>query len=183
MSKLSNILSMLKLLENGRIYKIKELADLLECSERSIRTYKEELEKSGIYVESIPGRYGGYYISSDYDIKYFNINKIDLNNFYTFIKTEISKNMNSLLIIPKNSFQKIYLFNTINFFLPFVILAISGFWLEIGILASSSSTTTSTSFKSSAISLLVLAMWPGNQLILVLAQLFSLLILLTYFII
>ena len=41
--------------------------------------------------------------------------KIDLNNFYTFIKTEIGKNMNSLLIIPKNSFQKIYLFNTINF--------------------------------------------------------------------
>ena len=41
--------------------------------------------------------------------------KIDLNNFYTFIKTEIGKNMNSLLIIPKNFFQKIYLFNTINF--------------------------------------------------------------------
>ena len=42
-------------------------------------------------------------------------NKNDLNNFYNFIKTEIGKNMNSLLIIPKNSFQKIYLFNTINF--------------------------------------------------------------------
>ena len=42
-------------------------------------------------------------------------NKIDLNNFYTFIKSEIGKNMNSLLIIPKNSFQKLYLFNTINF--------------------------------------------------------------------
>ena len=42
-------------------------------------------------------------------------NKIDLNNFYTFIKSEIGKNMNSLLIIPKNSFQKLYLYNTINF--------------------------------------------------------------------
>ena len=42
-------------------------------------------------------------------------NKIELNNFYTFIKSEIGKNMNSLLIIPKNSFQKLYLFNTINF--------------------------------------------------------------------
>ena len=50
-----------------------------------------------------------YYINNNQNIKF------DLNNFYTFIKTEIGKNMNSLLIIPKNSFQKIYLFNTINF--------------------------------------------------------------------
>ena len=42
-------------------------------------------------------------------------NKIDLNKFYSFIKSEINKNMNSLLIIPKNSFQKLYLYNTINF--------------------------------------------------------------------
>ena len=42
-------------------------------------------------------------------------NKIDLNNFYSFVKSEIDKNMNSLLIIPKNSFQKLYLHNAINF--------------------------------------------------------------------
>ena len=42
-------------------------------------------------------------------------NKIDLDKFYFFIKSEIGKNMNSLLIIPKNSFQKLYLNNTINF--------------------------------------------------------------------
>ena len=42
-------------------------------------------------------------------------NKIDLNKFYSFIKSEIDKNMNSLLIIPKNSFQKLYLYKTINF--------------------------------------------------------------------
>ena len=41
-------------------------------------------------------------------------NKTDLNKFYSFIKSEIDKNMNSLLIIPKNSFQKLYLYNTIN---------------------------------------------------------------------
>ena len=44
-----------------------------------------------------------------------NNNKIELNKFYSFIKSEINKNMNSLLIIPKNSFQKLYLYNTINF--------------------------------------------------------------------
>ena len=42
-------------------------------------------------------------------------NQIDLNNFYSFVKSEIDKNMNSLLIIPKNSFQKLYLHNAINF--------------------------------------------------------------------
>ena len=50
--------------------------------------------------------------------KYCNINnnrKIDLNNFYSFIKSEINKNMNPLLIISKNSFKKINLYITINF--------------------------------------------------------------------
>ena len=42
-------------------------------------------------------------------------NKIDLNKFYSSIKSEIDKNINSLLIIPKNSFQKLYLYNAINF--------------------------------------------------------------------
>ena len=42
-------------------------------------------------------------------------NKIELTKFYSFIKSEINKNMNSLLIIPKNSIQKLYLYNTIYF--------------------------------------------------------------------
>lgn len=112
MSKLSNILSMLKLLENGRIYKIKELADLLECSERSIRTYKEELEKSGIYVESISGRYGGYYISSNYDIMYFNINKLDLNNLENLYLKLYRNNIDNIEvlsnIIDKLRYQLIF---------------------------------------------------------------------------
>ena len=42
-------------------------------------------------------------------------NKIELSKFYTFIKSEIEKNINSLLIIPKNSFHKLYLCNAIHF--------------------------------------------------------------------
>ena len=42
-------------------------------------------------------------------------NKIKLNKFYTFIKSEIVKNVNSLLIIPKNSFHKLYLYKAIHF--------------------------------------------------------------------
>ena len=46
MSKISNCLFMLEYLENGWKYNIKELAEKLEVSERMIRSYKEELEKS-----------------------------------------------------------------------------------------------------------------------------------------
>ena len=42
-------------------------------------------------------------------------NKIELKKFYAFIKSEINKNINSLLIIPKNSFHKLYLSDAINF--------------------------------------------------------------------
>lgn len=63
MSKISNVILMLQYLENGRKYTIKELADNLEVSERMIRVYKEELEKAGIYVDTIMGPYGGYVLN------------------------------------------------------------------------------------------------------------------------
>ena len=63
MSKISNVLLMLQYLENGRKYTIKELADRLEVSERMVRVYKEELEKSGIYIDIIMGPYGGYVLN------------------------------------------------------------------------------------------------------------------------
>ena len=47
MSKVSNVLTMLQLLQSGRKYSISELASILEVSERMIRVYKEELEKNG----------------------------------------------------------------------------------------------------------------------------------------
>ncbi len=46
MSKISNCLLILEYLENGWKYNIKELAEKLEVSERMVRSYKEELEKS-----------------------------------------------------------------------------------------------------------------------------------------
>ena len=63
MSKISNAILMLQYLENGRKYSVAELASLLEVSERMVRVYKEELEKAGIYIDTLKGPYGGYVLN------------------------------------------------------------------------------------------------------------------------
>ena len=63
MSKISNVLTMLQLLQSGRKYSINELSNELEVSERMIRVYKEDLEKAGIYIDTIMGPYGGYVLN------------------------------------------------------------------------------------------------------------------------
>ena len=65
MSKLSNAILLLRLLQNGKKYSIKELSTELEVSPRMIREYKNELEFAGIFIESIRGPYGGYYLNQD----------------------------------------------------------------------------------------------------------------------
>lgn len=63
MSKLSNIITMMELLNQGRKYSIEELSNILEVTPRMIRFYKEELEKTGIYIDTIRGPYGGYVLN------------------------------------------------------------------------------------------------------------------------
>ena len=82
MSKISNVILMLQYLENGRKYSIKELADLLEVSERMVRVYKEELEKAGIYIDTIMGPYGGYVLNQSVRIP---VRKFRLED-YQFLK-------------------------------------------------------------------------------------------------
>lgn len=82
MSKVSNVLLMLQYLENGRKYNIKELSDKLEVSERMIRSYKEDLEKAGIYIDTIKGPYGGYILNQSIRIP---TRKFDIND-YNFLK-------------------------------------------------------------------------------------------------
>ena len=68
MSKLSNVILLLRLLQKGRKYSIKELANKLEVSPRMIREYKNELECADIFIESMRGPYGGYYLNQDIKI-------------------------------------------------------------------------------------------------------------------
>lgn len=82
MSKISNVILMLQYLENGRKYNIKELADKLEVSERMIRVYKEELEKAGIYIDTLMGPYGGYVLNQKIRIPTRKFSKSD----YEFLK-------------------------------------------------------------------------------------------------
>ena len=63
MSKISNVISMLQILSNGRKYSIDQLSSMLEVTPRMIRVYKEELEKAGIFIDTIRGPYGGYVLN------------------------------------------------------------------------------------------------------------------------
>ena len=67
MSKLGNTLTMLRLLESGRKYTVKQLAEKLEVTPRMIKNYKEELERCGIYIDTIRGQYGGYVYHKQYN--------------------------------------------------------------------------------------------------------------------
>jgi len=132
MSKLSNTLLMLQLLQNGRKYSIKELSEKIEVSERMIRKYKEELEYSGILIDTIKGPYGGYVLNKDFNIPYLNfnnddisiinkasdlINDLNVKEKLTDIKSKITLNINNKesnkKIIISNS-QELNVFNKIN---------------------------------------------------------------------
>lgn len=82
MSKISNVILMLEYLENGRKYSIKELSEKLEVSERMVRVYKEELEKAGIYIDTLMGPYGGYVLNQSVRIPSRKFTKSD----YEFLK-------------------------------------------------------------------------------------------------
>ena len=105
MSKISNCLLMLEYLENGRKYNIKELAEKLEVSERMVRSYKEELEKAGIFIDSIKGPYGGYVLNQRIKIPLRKFSKED----YEFLKSlEVNEEDKEKLQIIADKVHGIY---------------------------------------------------------------------------
>lgn len=100
MTKLSNTLLMLQYLQSGRKYSVKELSEKLEVSERQIRCYKEDLEKAGIYIDSIMGPYGGYVLNQSIRMPVRKFKKKDyelLDKYIALEKDELQKEKLTLL--------------------------------------------------------------------------------------
>lgn len=88
MSKISNILTMIEYLSTGRKYSIKELSEKLEVTPRMIRVYKDEIEKAGIYIDTIRGPYGGYILNQNVNVpkRFITPSEIDIENREIFNK-------------------------------------------------------------------------------------------------
>ena len=95
MSKISNVLTMLEYLSTGRKYSISELSEKLEVSPRMIRVYKDEIEKAGIYVDTIKGPYGGYVLNQNINVpkRFITPNNINIKNkeFYNLVNKAIKE--------------------------------------------------------------------------------------------
>ena len=109
MSKISNAITMLNLLSTGKKYSIDELSNILEVSPRMIRTYKEELEKSGIYIDSIMGPYGGYVLNNSIRVPERKFKKSDYELLNRYIEEEPDKNVKEKLVNLKDKIKGIYI--------------------------------------------------------------------------
>lgn len=88
MSKISNVLIMLQYLSSGRKYSINELSEKIEVSPRMIRSYKEELEKAGIYIDTIMGPYGGYVLNQSIKLPIRKFKKKDYELLEKYVQEE-----------------------------------------------------------------------------------------------
>lgn len=109
MSKVSNVITMLELLQSGRKYSINELSNKLEVSERMIRVYKEDLEKAGIYIDTIMGPYGGYVLNQSIrmPVRKFKMQDVELLDKY--ITTEKDKDTKDKLILLQDKIKGVYI--------------------------------------------------------------------------
>ena len=63
MSKVANMLKMLKILKDEKIHNMNDIAEKIEISPRMVKKYKNELEQAGIYIESKRVINGWYYLN------------------------------------------------------------------------------------------------------------------------
>ena len=109
MSKISNVITMLELLQSGRKYSISELSSILEVSERMIRVYKEDLEKAGIYIDTIMGPYGGYVLNQTVrmPVRKFKMKDAELLNIYIYLEKD--KDIKEKLILLQDKIKGVYI--------------------------------------------------------------------------
>ena len=75
MSKVANMLKMIKILKDEKIHNMKDIAEKIEISPRMVKQYKNELEQAGIDIESKRGINGGYSLNKE-------LNNIDIGLTY-----------------------------------------------------------------------------------------------------
>ncbi len=108
MSKVSNVITMLGLLQTGKKYSINELSNKLEVSERMIRVYKEDLEKAGIYIDTIMGPYGGYVLNQSVRMPVRKFKLKDAKLLDEYIVSEKDKKKREELIILQDKIRGVY---------------------------------------------------------------------------
>ena len=109
MSIISNTITMLYLLSTGRKYSTKELATILEVTPRRIRSYKEELEKAGIYIDSIMGPNGGYVLNQSLKIPERKFSKEDYLLLDKCISNSSTESEKEKLKLLKEKIEGIYI--------------------------------------------------------------------------
>ena len=109
MSKISNVLTMIEMLQSGRKYSISELANELEVSERMIRVYKEDLEKAGIYVDTIMGPYGGYVLNQSIRMPVRKFKSKDAKLLEDYIDKETNEETKQELILLQDKIKGVYI--------------------------------------------------------------------------
>ena len=108
MSKISNVLTFMQYLSTGKKYSIQELSEKLEVSPRMIRVYKEELEKAGIYVDTIMGPYGGYVLNQSIRMPVRKFKKKDYELLEKYISEESDPDTKEKLVLLKDKIQGVY---------------------------------------------------------------------------
>ena len=109
MSKVSNVITMLELLQSGRKYSISELSERLEVSERMIRIYKDDLEKAGIYLDTIMGPYGGYVLNQSIRLPVRKFKMEDVKLLDNYINQECDKELKDRLKLLQDKIRGVYI--------------------------------------------------------------------------
>ena len=105
MSKISNVILMLQYLNSGRKYSVLELSEKLEVSPRMVRLYKEELEKAGIYIDTIMGPYGGYVLNQSIKIPK---RKFKLSDYQFLRDLDVSDEYKDQLMVIADKVHGVY---------------------------------------------------------------------------
>lgn len=80
MGKVSNALKMYMLLQSRGMMKVEEIANELGVTPRMVKNYKNDLEDAHIYIGSVLGRHGGYYLESRMSLRGLDITAEELDS-------------------------------------------------------------------------------------------------------